>query len=400
MPASGEVTALVLSGGAAYAAYEVGVLRALLAGESPSTGYRPVQPQVISGTSAGAFNGAVFVSALERDPVAAAEHLADVWLHQVADAGDDCGNGIFRFRTNPFDAFNVFCPRTTLPQQLARLEDDTAFLATDFVARTAGFLRMDVSLQQRVMELVDISTVVSTDPFAEVIRRNVRLDRIRSSPVRLLIATTNWKTGKLRMFQGTEMTDEIGYDVIRASAAVPGIFNSVEVGGEPHVDGGVVMNTPLKGAIDCGADTVHIVYVNPDVVQLALPRVRNAVNSMFRALVIVWASLANNDIEVARNVNLGLRLLQPAERAEHPAELKALIRQVSGLARHLEDDPVPYRFITIHRYSPREMVGGLYRWLSFEREQVLELMRHGYADARSHDCSVNGCVLPDEGPLA
>ena len=38
------VTAMVLTGGSAYAAYEVGVLKALLRGESSATGYEPLNP--------------------------------------------------------------------------------------------------------------------------------------------------------------------------------------------------------------------------------------------------------------------------------------------------------------------------------------------------------------------
>lgn len=393
---NGNVPGLILSGGGAYAAYEVGVIRALFSGQSPSTNYRPLCPHVIAGTSAGAFNAAVIASVPELDPVSAADHLADVWLDELADVDDNCGNGVFRFRANPFDAFGLGCPRTTTARQLERLEDDAAFLADNLIGRTARLFRTDTSLQQRILELIDLSTVVSTDPFSEVIERNVHLNRIRSSPVRLLVGTTNWRTGALKPFRKEEMTDEDGHRIIRASAAVPGVFDSVEIGGEPYVDGSVVMNTPLRGAIDEGADTLHIIYINPDLVGIPLPRVRNTVNSMFRALVISLAAMANRDIQVARQVNLGLALLQRAEVMAGTSELKALIYQMSGMARHLQDGSSPYRLLTIHRYSPREMVGGLYRWLSFDRDHLLTLIQRGYADALEHDCKASNCVLPGE----
>jgi NTE family protein len=50
-------TALVLSGGGAYGAFSVGVIKALFAGRSPSTGYQPLQPGIFTGTSVGAFRG-------------------------------------------------------------------------------------------------------------------------------------------------------------------------------------------------------------------------------------------------------------------------------------------------------------------------------------------------------
>jgi predicted acylesterase/phospholipase RssA len=389
----GNVAGLILSGGAAYAAYEVGVIRALFNGQGPSTGYRPLSPQVISGTSAGAFSAALIASTADRGLSSAAEQLADVWLDELADLGDDCGNGVFRFRANPLDAFGLGCARVAAGRQIARLESDGAFLAGNFVERAARFLTTDVSLQQRMLELIDVTAVISTDPFTEVIRRNIRLDRIRSSPIRLLIAAANWKTGKLRLFRNEEMTDAEGHNIVCASAAAPGIFDSVDVGGEPYVDGGVVMNTPLKGAIDAGCDTMHIIYINPDLVRIPLPRVRNTINAMFRALLISLATMANRDLEVARQVNVGLAALQRADQLAAPSEVKAMIKQLSGMVRHLRDASAPYRFLTIHRYSPREMIGGLYRWLSFGRDHLLELMQRGYADALSHDCAESGCVI-------
>ena len=49
--------AVVLSGGGAYGAYEVGVMKALLGGEMKGAGYRPLDPEVFTGTSVGSFRG-------------------------------------------------------------------------------------------------------------------------------------------------------------------------------------------------------------------------------------------------------------------------------------------------------------------------------------------------------
>ena len=48
-------TAVVLSGGGAFGAYEVGVMKALIDGKSPSTGYAPLTPDIFAGTSIGAY---------------------------------------------------------------------------------------------------------------------------------------------------------------------------------------------------------------------------------------------------------------------------------------------------------------------------------------------------------
>ena len=61
------------------------------------------------------------------------------------------------------------------------------------------------------------------------------------------------------------MTDELGPRAILASAAIPGFFPPTEVGAQPFVDGGVVLNTPLVPAIEAGADILHVIYMDPDV---------------------------------------------------------------------------------------------------------------------------------------
>ena len=79
--------ALVLSGGAAYAAYEVGVMKALLLGDSPATGYTPMRLSILSGTSAGAFNAAVLLSG-GNDLASAVSQLEDVWTMLMGRTSD------------------------------------------------------------------------------------------------------------------------------------------------------------------------------------------------------------------------------------------------------------------------------------------------------------------------
>src|SRR5438128_1634762 len=64
--------ALVLSGGGSYGAYEAGVIKALIAG-APGYSNSPVDPAIITATSAGAFNAAALLSAPDGTAAAAAE---------------------------------------------------------------------------------------------------------------------------------------------------------------------------------------------------------------------------------------------------------------------------------------------------------------------------------------
>lgn len=63
-----------------------------------------------------------------------------------------------------------------------------------------------------------------------------------------------------------------------ASAAIPGVYPPVAIGGEPMVDGGVANNTPISHAIERGCDRV---YVLPTGVSRALHEAPKTAFAMF-----------------------------------------------------------------------------------------------------------------------
>src|SRR6266511_5892478 len=103
--------AVVLSGGGADGAYEVGVLKALFSGKAGYTGKAvlpegPIDPEIFSGTSIGSFNAALLVSQWDQHGTAAISDLERVWLEMLAERAFGTGNGGYRFRLNPFDFLN------------------------------------------------------------------------------------------------------------------------------------------------------------------------------------------------------------------------------------------------------------------------------------------------------
>ena len=81
----GGKQAVILSGGGATGAYEVGVMKALFSGLSPATDYQPVIPDIFTGTSVGSYNAAFLVAQWARYGPAAIDNLEQVWLNQVSD---------------------------------------------------------------------------------------------------------------------------------------------------------------------------------------------------------------------------------------------------------------------------------------------------------------------------
>src|SRR5437660_10740278 len=92
----GGKTAVILSGGGAYGAYEIGVMRALFNGLSPVTSYQPLNPDIFTGTSAGAFNAGLILSADAPNLAAAAEYAAYVYLNDIGSSDQTCCNGVLR----------------------------------------------------------------------------------------------------------------------------------------------------------------------------------------------------------------------------------------------------------------------------------------------------------------
>src|SRR5690349_9422780 len=107
--ATGTTQAVVLSGGGAYGAYEIGVMKALFSGKSPATDQTPLDPDIFTGTSVGAFNASYMVSKRRAEIVSAIGQLESVWNDQIAEHSQNCGNGVFRLRFNPIDFIDPRC---------------------------------------------------------------------------------------------------------------------------------------------------------------------------------------------------------------------------------------------------------------------------------------------------
>jgi NTE family protein len=382
MPEGGR--ALVLSGGGAYAAYEVGVMRSLVTGASPATGYTPLDPGVLTGTSAGSFNAALFASSPVDDAPGSLDYVEEVWLTRIAEMPDTCAGNVIRFRGNLLGFFNPACiaADSTFVETLA---DDIRFLTVEWTKRSDRFFTADQPFRQRFLEAFDLATFISGDPLRRVLGDTVHPARIQRSPRCICIAATNWRTGELRVFRNDEMDDRHALAVVLASSAIPGVFSSVEIDGEPYVDGGVVMNTPLRPAIRAGADELHVIYMDPDVRRIPLPRLRNSMSTFYRMLVISFGLTVSRDIAMARAINRRLRRGGAAAATD--------VR--TGATRDRT-----YRPLTIHRYHPSDDLGGTFRWLEFEAEHVSRLIERGYDDACAHDCEASRCVLPDNDEAA
>ena len=398
---NGHKQAVILSGGGANGAYEVGVMKALFGALCPATNGKPLDPDIFAGTSVGSFNAAFLVSKWESytkaatsGPLAVAD-LEKVWIDDLSGNQQTGRNGVYRFLANPLEFLNpnrfLFSPVQTFTQ----LSKDSLALFRDFTYRVLYIVSSEEEpLQERLLSLVNIDNLISREPFQRVLEPGVDFDAIRNSNKVLRVAATGWEIGEFKTFSNHDFSDTRGPQIILASSAIPGFFPVQNIGASPFVDGSVLLNTPLilgkyeEDGQEQWADTLHVVYLDPDVNAIPISYLNSLLSVQYRVNVINWAAKVNDDIEDARRINEGVEIWTKAE-AEDPGAQGVL----QGL-RGILPDPKEYSSLTIHRYHPQDPLGGPLGLLDFARERIQDLIDRGFNDAVYHDCDESDCVIP------
>lgn len=227
---------LALQGGGAHGAFSWGVLLRLLEEDS-------IEIASVSGASAGALNGAALTAGLACGPGArgkdaARQNLDYIWS-QVSQISD---NSVVRWLHSMFPA----------PRGLQRL--------TELISPIAWMEGLT-----RIFSPYDSGPFYS-NPLSAILREMPHPALGRSSGPRFFVSATNVRTGRIRVFQGAEIT----VDTILASACLPSIFRAVEIDDprtgrrEAYWDGGYSGNPALFPlyAPDLPRDIV-IVNINP-----------------------------------------------------------------------------------------------------------------------------------------
>ena len=233
--------ALVLSGGGARAAYQVGCLRAL------SQALPNYRPQILTGVSAGAIN-ATHLAAFQGSWQDSVEALVGLWQHMRTD--------------------NVY--RTGLGPMMGRM----AHWGLHFVS--GGRLgRKDIrGMVQNAPLRSYLQEHLAADPATGEIcgvDQNLADGWLRA----LAVMTTNYASGRSEawvdtleetIWSGSQVSarpTSLTIDHVMASAALPFFFPAVRLRNHWHGDGGVRLAAPLSPALRLGAK--RILAVSPRV---------------------------------------------------------------------------------------------------------------------------------------
>ena len=243
---TGGGLALGLQGGGALGAFTWGVLDRLL--EDPD-----LPLAAVSGTSAGAVNGAVLVSHWVNGGPASAKAALDRLWRRLAEKGRP-----------------VWMP---------------AF------GQAAGAMALDVTA--RLFSPYQLNPL-DLNPLREILAEEVDVKALASARApELIIAATRISDGGARLFRRGEIT----LDTILASACLPAIHQAVEIEGEGYWDGGYSSNPPLRALVgDVPPDDLLVVQLNPlryDGAPKTTRDINQRLNQVIfnRPLMEEWASL-------------------------------------------------------------------------------------------------------------
>ncbi len=212
-----------LQGGGSHGAFTWGVLDRLL--EDPR-----LSVDGISGTSAGAMNGAVLSYGYAKGGAEGAREALDNFWSTVAKAAT-----FSPFRRGPMD---ILAGRWSFDQS-------PAYLAFD--------------LASRMFSPYDLNPL-ALNPLRDVLAQCIDFERLVASPVKVFVTATNVLTGRGRVFRNAELTP----DVLLASACLPTLFQAIEIEGEPYWDGGYLGNPTMTPLVrECQASDTILIQINP-----------------------------------------------------------------------------------------------------------------------------------------
>jgi NTE family protein len=380
-PRLGEI-AVLLPGGGARAAYQVGALRAVarILGRDRATPFR-----IVCGTSAGAINAA-----------------------SIAVHADSFRRGVAR-----------------LTRWWRALEVDKVYRANLSSVAMHG-MRWFASVLIGASGPARAASMLDNSPLRSLLEGYLDLNRLAGQIANgnlsaLAVNATSYTTGHaVTFFQGspalapwrrTRRRGEratINIDHLLASTAIPFVFPAARIGDDYFADGSVRQIAPLAPALHLGARRILVVAVGqfggqqPTAEQRVAPTYPSFAQVAGHALSSIFLDNLGADLERLQRLNHVLSLVPVERQARHPeiAHIDALVLSPS---RDLGAMAVPYakslprgvRYLLHGLGSTAGTGAGLLSYLLFDRHYTEAIMKLGFQDAMARRDEIDAFLAAD-----
>jgi NTE family protein len=215
---------LVLQGGGALGAYQVGVYRAL--------SEAGVEPDWVIGTSIGAINASLIAGNAPGERFAAMEE--------------------FWNRVEHSDIQRLFSGTPLVGTMLSNWLTLVGGVPPFFRPNTGAFVSLHAPLG------ADNAGYYSTQPLHETLEELVDFSLVNKGPVRLTVGAANVRTGEMKYFDSRDMP--LRAEHVMASGALPPAFPAIRIDGDLYWDGGILSNTPVEAVFDDNPRRDSIVF--------------------------------------------------------------------------------------------------------------------------------------------
>jgi NTE family protein len=360
-----QKTALILSGGGARGAYQVGVLKGLAETLKSIGVENPFR--ILSGASAGAINTAQLAAATENFETAI-EKLVYLWSNLTPEQ-------VFKADVLSLNKFSISsllggASKPSLFSMNSLL--DTSPLKK-LIEKNCDFSQIQKNLDQRKYD----SIIVTANNYIE----GGAISFVQTPQV-FDSEKLNWGDTRRKPIK-----TNLDSSHILASSAIPILFPPVLVGHEYYGDGCVRNNTPCSPSLRLGAQKLFVIGVRSQQRQTVLASTdKSHPVSMIRILNTLLNAVLLDSVE--QDVQRIQRINQLVDGSKNNANLKKIpaicispSRNIGEIARERSHKLPRILRLTISAFGDLSEASEILSYLMFESDFCKKLIEMGYEDA-------------------